>query len=470
MKPPPWKDELQALCEAAVEQRLTAEQVQRLEQLVLDNAEARRFYVEYLHQHASLHWSAAGGAGADATPVPQRRTRSRLVRWAAGLATAAALLMGVWLLWRPTPAAVATLADAKACKWDGGSLPTEIGARLGAGRLRLGEGLVRLVFNSGAEVTLEGPADLELVSARHCILHAGRLVARVPPPAMGFIVDTPTAVLKDLGTEFGVHVREAGEADVQVFNGLVDARHRASGKLERMRTGKNLRFGTAGVAEFDPLAEQSVLQQPAVPGGEGRQVVHLSTAMGRGKDAYVQPLFPSKNSSTVLSLVKNAAPDKSDWVRKAYVGLDLAPVAGRHIVEAQLSFTFAPTGLGFASEVPDATFVVYGLTDESLDDWDERTLRWPNAPANQPGGADLDPAKVVRLGTFQIAQGVQSGTHGIAGPALTDFLNKDTNGLVTFLVVRETLGSGRNDLVHGFANKHHPTLPPPALKLTVGPR
>ena len=51
-----------------------------------------------------------------------------------------------------------------------------------------------------------------------------------------------------------------------------------------------------------------------------------------------------------------------------------------------------------------------------------------------------------------------------------DFLNRDTNGLATFILVRETKGSGRTDLVHGFANKRHPSLPPPTLKLTVVPR
>jgi len=135
--------------------------------------------------------------------------------------------------------------------------------------------------------------------------------------------------------------------------------------------------------------------------------------------------------------------------------------------EARLSLTFAPTGMGFASEVPDATFAVFGLTDESLDHWDEETIRWNNAPANRPGGLDLDETRVVRLGTFEIVQGELSGTRSIEGSALAEFLNRDTNGMATFIVVRETQGSGRSDLVHGFANKNHPDLAPPTLRLTV---
>jgi hypothetical protein len=142
-------------------------------------------------------------------------------------------------------------------------------------------------------------------------------------------------------------------------------------------------------------------------------------------------------------------------------------VAGLAVLDAELTLTFAPTGMGFAARVPDATFAVYGLTDESLDDWDERSLRWATAPANRPGGATLDLDKVVKLGTFVLAQGEQSGTRSVGGPALAEFLKRDTNRLVTFVLVRETPGTGRSDLVHGVASRRHPTLPPPTLRLTV---
>jgi hypothetical protein len=120
--------------------------------------------------------------------------------------------------------------------------------------------------------------------------------------------------------------------------------------------------------------------------------------------------------------------------------------------------------------VPDATFTLYGLTDESQDNWDEAALRWQTAPANRPGGAAVDPDKVVRLGSFVVEQGVTTGVRSVGGPALADFLNRDTNGRATFILVRDTRGSGRSDLVHGFAARRHPNLPPPTLKATVVPR
>lgn len=479
-----WRGELPALCEGAIEGRLTAEQRERLERLVLEVPEARRYYTEALHQHATLHWSAADPAFLDLPAAPDDSPGRAARGWArrsarlAAAAMAAAVLLGAvgWMLGRGngpggTAAAegVATLAEAKACKWGAGSLPTEAGSRLPAGRLRLAEGLARLRFDDGAELTLEGPADLEILSRRRCVLHSGRLVGRVPAAARGFTVETPAAVVTDLGTEFGVNVRDADSADVQVFEGRVDVRHRRSGATTAMMTGANRRFGPEGSAEFDPLADIPAAPRPPARADDGAtRVLDISTAMGRGKDAYVQPPVPTKQPPEALLLVKNTTDDR--YARKAYLTLDLAPTAGLEIAEAELSLTFAPTGLGYASEVPDAAFAVYGLADEALDGWDERAIRWDNAPANRPGGAELDPAKVVLLGRFIVSQGVAGGPHGISGGPLADFLRRDTNGLATFIVVRETKGSGRSDLVHGFAGRRHAQLPPPTLKLAATPK
>jgi hypothetical protein len=123
--------------------------------------------------------------------------------------------------------------------------------------------------------------------------------------------------------------------------------------------------------------------------------------------------------------------------------------------------------MGFASEVPASTFTVYGLTDESLNDWPAVGLLWENAPANVPGGTDVDRTKAVRLAQFHVRQGVQVGPSSISGPELADFLNSRKQPFATFILVRDTVGSGRNDYVHGFAGRDHPTLPPPTLKIVV---
>jgi hypothetical protein len=355
---------LHPLCEAAIEGRLTADELRRLEQLVLDDATARRLYVEYVHQHASLRWSVAEPSFLRAEPPapggttlrlrPARPSKWRHFRLAGAVAAASVLFaVGIGLglhstagLDRP-PATFAVLSAGKACKWDGGSLPTEVGARLGAGRLRLVEGLARIVFDHGAEIALEAPVDLELLSSERCILRAGRLVAKVPPRAIGFLVETPTAVLKDLGTEFGVNVRDAQTSDVQVFDGRVDAFHRGTRRTESMKTGRSVRFGMDTTADFDPHDELPDEESGPTPSADSdRRIVHISTALGRGKDAYIQPKYPSEHHSDILMLVKYSASPSPDYERKAYIGMDLSSIAGMQVVEARLSLAFAPTGMG----------------------------------------------------------------------------------------------------------------------------
>jgi len=126
--------------------------------------------------------------------------------------------------------------------------------------------------------------------------------------------------------------------------------------------------------------------------------------------------------------------------------------------------------MGFAAHCADATFSVYGLTDESKDDWGDETLKWADAPGNFPDGNHMDASRTVWLGEFKIPQGQCTGTFGIDSPGLVEFLKKDTNGLATLVVVRETIGNGVSDIVHSFASRRHPTLPAPMLRLTTAAR
>jgi ferric-dicitrate binding protein FerR (iron transport regulator) len=465
-------DELRTLIDAALDNRLSSEQRDRLETLILTDAAARRLYVELAYQQAALSSAlASSSAGVSPSapvplPLPSRGAGGRVRRVLTWAAIAAGILLTAWFVSRREPTSMARLVEAKGCRWEASTLPTEAGAALNRGRLRLAEGLARIELQSGAEITLEGPADLEIVSPMLCILHAGQVIAHVPPQAVGFVLDTANSKVTDFGTRFGVSVRDGATADVRVFEGRVDVLHRPSGQTESMHAGGSLRFAEREISTVD-LDAPGV--GPAVPAGKGPHVVQISTAVGRGRDAFVIPLKnpPPAALSDSLLLIKHTRTLEAKWNRKAYLGFDLSSIAGQRVLAAELRLTFAPTGKGFAAQVPDSIFVVYGLTDEKLDSWDEHTIQWENAPANADGGAALDETRVVRLGSFRMPQGEQSGTRTIQGPELTEFLRRDTNRLATLILVRETPGYGGSDLVHGVASRRHPTLAPPTLRLTV---
>lgn len=86
---------------------------------------------------------------------------------------------------------------------------------------RLDEGIVKIKFDNGADVVIEGPSEFELLTYDEIAFHSGRLYAHVPKRALGFIVSTANAKIIDLGTGFGVSADKFGNTDVHVLDGKV---------------------------------------------------------------------------------------------------------------------------------------------------------------------------------------------------------------------------------------------------------
>jgi hypothetical protein len=118
--------------------------------------------------------------------------------------------------------AMVTQLDAARWEPESGPPPRE-GDVVSARRLRLRQGRAVLAFLSGVTLTVEGPADLDLVSIDRVFCRRGRLRARVPRGAEGFVVASPSAAVVDLGTEFALNVEADGEARILVVEGAAEA-------------------------------------------------------------------------------------------------------------------------------------------------------------------------------------------------------------------------------------------------------
>ena len=163
----------------------------------------------------------------------QRRKRSQQMRTVLskirkvlkiGAAAAVVIVVAFYLyaLLTPVPPAfVATLTDCADVKWADSRQPAEPGSQLEPGTMQLVEGYARITFNEGAGIVLEAPAEINLKNSNRAFLQLGKLSAEVPVQARGFKIDTPSASITDLGTEFGVYVAEDGTSDVHVFKGRV---------------------------------------------------------------------------------------------------------------------------------------------------------------------------------------------------------------------------------------------------------
>ena len=482
------------LLEAALEQRLTDDQASELERILLLHEDARQLFIEYTHQAASLHWKSGGEsyappdsrnvADSESAPAPTpfstdedsvtsyRTLWGSAKTWLVGSVVAVLLITAVLRTSRQQHSAddtvrpFAVLASAKGCRWDGCTLPTVEGSQLGTGRLRLSEGLVQLSFTNGAELTLQGPADLELVSAKRCVMHHGMAVGHMPETAHGFTVETPLATLVDQGTDFGVSVNSAGETEVEVFEGEVDVRHDKSGSQRTLKTGQRSRLeqtsfvDTAASWQEHTTRLNHTRSRSAI--NDHHQLHTITTATGRGRDGYVVSGINKKNLNDGIILVKRSMADKHH--RVAYLGFDLSDVPQEHIISAELTLTILPSGFGFGADLPDAVFSIYGITNDDLDSWTEQTLGWDNAPAIN-NVADILTEDVRHLGTFTVPQGVSSGHVTLQTPELTVFLENEANQFATLMLVRETKSTPLGSLVHAFASRRHPTAAPPTLRL-----
>ncbi|YCM44946.1 LamG-like jellyroll fold domain-containing protein [Verrucomicrobiaceae bacterium 227] len=109
-------------------------------------------------------------------------------------------------------------------KWESPESGRQQGDVLGAEIVKLVSGTAEIQFFSGALMTLEGPAEISLKSAWEATCRDGAVRMKVPPAARGFKLHGPTSEIEDLGTEFGLLVRN-GHGKVEVFDGEISVRH-----------------------------------------------------------------------------------------------------------------------------------------------------------------------------------------------------------------------------------------------------
>ena len=268
--------EVETLCGELVEEVIDEPKLRRLEQLVLEKPEAKRTYIEYINLHAALGHYAAKKIPPDVNlfNINEDETASSLppsevklsfpslpilnTFWVSLAGVVVVLsLMGAWFFggWEDldragiaqvdkaqTPEEMETTTSDKEeqsseyiaeLTWlsvagsNGDNALSQKNSLLAeGGMLRIQNENVHVRFACGAEVTLHGPAVFHIVSEKLARLEYGALEAKVPPQAIGFLIDTPASRVIDLGTEFKVTVADNGDTNINVLNGEVEAESR----------------------------------------------------------------------------------------------------------------------------------------------------------------------------------------------------------------------------------------------------
>jgi hypothetical protein len=481
--------EHEAKIQRALEGGLPAAEWESFKKAVCENPDLRAAYVQALWLDAQLRaersqlpFILGHDSAAEVVPVPREesdgfRENRRLrfwgvrfwglrfcggggMRWAAAAACVAVCVLGSALALsksRVFDGTVAVLQQADHCKWEGSDLATAVGSRLGPGTLSLVEGIATLRFENGAVLSLEAPTTLRVVDRMHCRLLEGSLTAEVPESAHGFTVETPDMKVIDWGTKFGVSASAVGSSQVRVFEGEVEVAGGGNSKSRRLNEGQGFNISTGG----EQPGQEPLRNQPVFESGGWTSI---PTSHGRGRDTYVRRSNSSGQTGLApLLMVKHSELEASkNNERRALITFDISGVDFGHVSEARILLEPKPSGFGFPSLVPDSRFSVYGLAEESVEDWNERELVWENLPAT----SDLGPQPGVwkKVGEFWIPRGA-SGSITVRGDGLADFLRSKKNGLATFLILRETGERDPSGLVHAFASKEHPGAIPPTLQI-----
>ena len=198
-----------------------------------------------------------------------------------------------------------TAAD---CQWVDPESAIGEGTLLIAGqKLELASGHVHIVFQSGAEVKLHGPAIFEIQSANSSFLTIGRLSARAATPeSHGFTVHSRTAATVDLGIEFNVIASDDGHSQIGVVEGAVEVqlangRHAppGRGRVHRGRAGHAVGHRADRAGRGTPAFKFPTIEPPSnkdyADASQGH--AHISVLRGRPMGA-TSAAGPSKSCWT----------------------------------------------------------------------------------------------------------------------------------------------------------------------------
>ena len=265
-------DQYRQWIEAYCNETMTPDEFSQFEKALTESATLRAELRQYLALDAHLQQGAEAALEVSGAWGKESNVRRRgMGVWVWAVAASVLFLIGLSIGWQfaspdgstaqhdpdsessslnePTDDGVAFLSASVEAVWEDDA--PAVGSVLSGRTLTLTSGLAELQFYSGARLILEGPAEVELVSAYRAICRNGRIRARVPEEARGFALLTASFSLIDLGTEFGLNLGENGDAQVRVFEGEVELHSRDRKQL--LVSGQAVAVDATGGST--PLAE-----------------------------------------------------------------------------------------------------------------------------------------------------------------------------------------------------------------------
>ena len=237
--------------------RLSAEESARLEEELLHSRAARDEFRAWADLDSLLVQQAEAGQNNSGQAAQVAMPEVRRPWWIAAAAVIATVLV-VWAVRPPIERPLATVTGTQFLLPAEPAAALTAGQPLAAGRVAILGGVVQVKLRNDVVLVLEGPGEVELVDEMRARLQSGSVLVRMPKGRHGFVVETATTDILDLGTEFAVKAAAGFVTDVQVYDGAVMAtssRGEAAARFpRRIEAGQAVRFSAdaGGKAEAIP--------------------------------------------------------------------------------------------------------------------------------------------------------------------------------------------------------------------------
>ena len=250
-----WQ-KLQALEDGNIE----PESRDELMKQVANSAAAQELYLEYFELSSILQSEASTrDEQGKLLPVPKDNPPGAIFK--RSLLTAAAILalvaaiMSIVMVKQPDSALVSTTAGARWSVDGVSSEQVENDYVLKAGSsIRLESGTMEVRLPTGVRLVLQGPAKVAFPELHKPRLSSGWLWVDSAESDSPFEVDTPSLLVRDIGTRFGVRVLKKGGMEIHLIEGRLELVEKLTAKI--IQTIEPMDRGTtiSNTAEQRPVA------------------------------------------------------------------------------------------------------------------------------------------------------------------------------------------------------------------------
>lgn len=314
--PAPTRVQIQRMTERLLTNTISDEEFEYFEFLLFNSSEARQAYIEHVEIHSQLSYLSGAAAPIEEDVFAGRLNRGPVslgrIGLLAGVLAGCLLVGGLLLAYQMVRHHQDRVAQAKMeSEIPVGMMITsnqEPRQQQSSRHSPVSRGQVlapraasdyRFRLSNGVDCTLHGPARLSFRSPFEVQLDQGTLVANVPPGAIGFRVETPSAQIVDLGTTFSVSTNESGASELRVFQGAVSARSRSPQGLE----AEPLLVSAHQTVQFSPIGE---VQSVTIPSPDPNEVLRgLSQLYGIRQLEGAIALLPASPNSVQLGKLRS---------------------------------------------------------------------------------------------------------------------------------------------------------------------